>query len=64
MRSRQRPAQADAMTTSMHTRLAAVGLASGPLLFTLGDLLRRLVEPSGTPSAGAITAAVHEHGGV
>lgn len=52
------------MTNSTHTRVAAAGLVLGPLLFTVGDLLRRLVEPSGTPSATAITRAVGEHGGV
>lgn len=51
------------MTNSTHTRFAAAGLVAGPLLFTLGDLLRRLVEPSGTPSATAVTAAVGSHDG-
>lgn len=51
------------MTNSLHTRIAALGLVVGPLLFTLGDLLRRLVEPSGTPSALAVTDAVGRHGG-
>lgn len=52
------------MTNSTHTRIAAAGLVVGPLLFTLGDLLRRLVEPSGTPSATAVTAAVGSHSGI
>lgn len=52
------------MTNPIHTRIAATGLVLGPLLFTLGDLLRRLVEPSGTPSATQITHAVGQHGGL
>lgn len=51
------------MTNSIHARIAAACLVLGPLLFTLGDLLRRLVEPSGAPSATAITDAVGRHGG-
>ncbi len=51
------------MTNSTHTRIAAAGLVLGPLFLTLGDLLRRLVEPSGTPSAVAITEAVGDHPG-
>lgn len=51
------------MTNPTHRRIAAAGLVAGPLLFTLGDLLRRLVEPSGTPSATAVTAAVGSHDG-
>lgn len=51
------------MTNSTHTRIAAAGLVLGPLMFTLGDLLRRLVEPSGTPSAMAVTRAVGQHSG-
>ena len=53
----------DGMTTSNHARIAAIGLVLGPLLFTLGDLLRRLVEPSGTPTATDITTAVGQHHG-
>ncbi len=63
MRRPERSAQAAVMTNSTHTRLAAAGLVAGPLLFTLGDLLRRLVEPSGTPSATAVAAAVGSHSG-
>lgn len=50
------------MTNSTRTRIAAAGLVLGPLLFTVGDLLRRLLEPSGGPSATAITHAVGQHG--
>lgn len=49
------------MRTTPHLRLAATGLVLGPLLFTLADLLRRVVVPSGTPTPVAITAAVGEH---
>jgi hypothetical protein len=51
------------MTNSTHARIAAAGLILGPLLLSLGDLLRRLVEPSGTPSASAISEAVGQNGG-
>ncbi len=51
------------MTNSTHIRIAAAGLVLGALFFTLGDLLRRLVEPSGTPSPTAITDAVGAHPG-
>jgi hypothetical protein len=51
------------MTTSTHARVAAAGLVLGPLLFTVADLLRRFVEPSGPASATAVTAAVGRHGG-
>jgi hypothetical protein len=51
------------MTNSTRTRIAAVLLVLGPLLLTLGDLLRRLVEPAGSPKAAAITHAVAEHPG-
>jgi len=54
-----RPAEAGRMT---HThRIRAACLVIGPLLFTVGDLLRRLVEPSGAPSAASITEAVGQH---
>lgn len=49
------------MTRHLFLRTAAVGLTVGPLLFTLGDLLRRLVEPSGNPSATQLTHAVGDH---
>lgn len=51
------------MTNLSRTRIAAAGLVLGPLLFTLGDLLRRMIEPSGSPSATAITHTVGQHGG-
>jgi hypothetical protein len=38
-------------------------LVLGALAFTLGDLLRRLVEPAGTPDAVAVTQAVDQHSG-
>ena len=49
------------MDTSTRTRVAAVALVVGALLFSLGDLLRRVVVPAGTPSAAAITEAVDQH---
>jgi len=45
-------------------RLAAALLVIGPTAFTLADLLRRLVVPSGSPKAPAITHAVDGHDGV
>jgi hypothetical protein len=49
------------MTRHTFLRLSALGLLTGPLLFTLGDLVRRLVEPSGTLATADITRAVAEH---
>jgi hypothetical protein len=49
------------MTRHTFLRISALGLLTGPVLFTLGDLVRRLVEPSGSPSAAAITRAVGDH---
>ncbi|MEO5610827.1 MAG: hypothetical protein ABIQ61_10565 [Ornithinibacter sp.] len=49
------------MNTSPRTRVAALGLVVGALLFTTGDLLRRIVEPSGPASTTAITDAVDHH---
>jgi len=49
------------MTRHTFLRIAAVSLLAGPLLFTLADLVRRLVEPSGSPSAAEITRAVGDH---
>jgi hypothetical protein len=49
------------MTRHTFLRTAALALVAGPLLFTLGDLLRRLVEPSGNPSAAELTHAVADH---
>lgn len=51
------------MNTSTRSRVAAVLLVLGSLTFTLGDLLRRLVVPSGNPSAAALTQAVADHRG-
>lgn len=51
------------MRTSRLFRSAAAGLVLGPLLFTLADLLRRAVVPSGTPTPSQITSAVAGHGG-
>lgn len=52
------------MTNSTHLRIAAAGLALGSLLFSLGDLCRRLVEPSGTPTPTDVADAVSDHGGL
>ena len=49
------------MTPHTFHRIAAVGLLAGSLLFTLGDLLRRLVEPSGNPSVAELSRAVGDH---
>jgi hypothetical protein len=49
------------MTTSTRTRIAAALLVAGSLAFTLGDLLRRLVEPAGSPDPVDITRAVGQH---
>lgn len=51
------------MTNSTHARVAAASLVLGPLLFTIGDLLRRLVD-SGAQTTSAITDAVGQHGGL
>lgn len=48
--------------TQTHIRIAAAGLVLGPLLLTVGDLLRRVVVPDGASSPAAITAAVRDHG--
>jgi len=55
---------AAAMTTTIRARLVALLLVIGPLAFTFGDLLRRIVEPDGSPKASAITAAVNDHTGL
>lgn len=52
-----------AMNESTRSRVAAILLVLGSLTFTVGDLLRRLVVPSGSPSAAAITQAVADHRG-
>lgn len=46
------------MTNSRHRRIAATGLVAGPLLFTVADLLRRLVVPEGASTAADVSAAV------
>lgn len=51
------------MNTSTRSRVAAILLILGSLTFTVGDLLRRLVVPSGNPSAAALTQAAGEHRG-
>ena len=51
------------MSESTRSRVAAILLVLGSLTFTVGDLLRRLVVPSGSPSAAAITQAVTDHRG-
>jgi hypothetical protein len=49
------------MTRHTFLRTSALGLLIGPLLLTVGDLVRRLVEPSGTSSTADIARAVGEH---
>jgi hypothetical protein len=43
------------------SRTAGPALVAGVLAFSLGDLLRRLVEPADASSASAVTAAVAAH---
>ncbi len=50
------------MTNQTHHRIAAAGLVIGPLLFTVGDLVRRLVEPTRTTSPAVLSSAVARHG--
>jgi hypothetical protein len=52
------------MTRHSLRRTASLGLFAGPLLFSLGDLLRRLVTPSGNPSTSELTDAVGDHAGM
>lgn len=59
----QQRSQQPSQQPSHQRRLAAGCLVAGAALFTVGDLLRRLVEPGGTPSATDVTAAVAQHGG-
>jgi hypothetical protein len=49
------------MTTTTRSRIGAAALVAGALLFSLGDVLRRAVEPAGAASAAATTAAVASH---
>ena len=51
------------MTKTTRARLAALLLVIGPLAFTLGDLLRRIVEPTGNPKAPEVVDAVAGRGG-
>ncbi|MGN6610836.1 MAG: hypothetical protein ACTHLJ_03595 [Angustibacter sp.] len=46
------------------SRSAGPALVAGVLAFSVGDLLRRVVEPSGASSASAVTAAVDAHTGL
>ncbi len=46
------------MTNSLQLRIAAAGLVIGPLLFSIGDPFRRIVEPSGTFSDKQLSDAV------
>lgn len=52
------------MTNSTQLRIAAAGLVIGPLLFTIGDLIRRIVEPSGTFSDKELADAVADRPGL
>lgn len=52
------------MTTTTRARIGALLLVIGPLAFTVGDLLRRIVEPTGSPKAPAIAEAVGHHSGL
>lgn len=52
------------MTTSLHTRFAALGLVLGALCFSVGDTLRRVVDASTNASPVALADAVHQHNGV
>jgi hypothetical protein len=51
------------MTHTTHLRIAAAGLVIGPVLFTTGDLLRRIVEPSGSFSDVQLVRAVEQQPG-
>ena len=51
------------MTNSLQLRIAALGLVLGPLCFTLGDTLRRVVDSSTSSSAVELAAKVADHPG-
>lgn len=51
------------MTESKLLRACAVGLLVGPLLFTVGDVLRRLVDHAAGTSVVSLTSAVSERPG-
>jgi hypothetical protein len=44
-----------------HRTFAAVGLFVGPVLFAVGDLLRRLVVPGSAAGTVEVVGAVHQH---
>jgi hypothetical protein len=52
------------MTNSLQLRIAALGLVLGPLCFTLGDTLRRVVDSSTSSSAVELAAKVADRPGV
>lgn len=52
------------MTNSLQLRIAALGLVIGPLCFTLGDTLRRVVDSSTSSSAVELAAKVADRPGV
>ncbi|MBB2894052.1 hypothetical protein [Flexivirga oryzae] len=49
------------MNETTRSRVAALLLVLGPVAFTLGDLLRRIVVPAGNPTAVSITQVVSDH---
>jgi hypothetical protein len=51
------------MTNSLQLRIAALGLVLGPLCFTLGDTLRRVVDSSTSSSPVALATKVADHPG-
>jgi hypothetical protein len=52
------------MSSQKMTRVCAVGLVLGPLMFTLGDVLRRVVDQDAGSSATGLTAAVADKPGL
>lgn len=64
MRGRVRRTHRWRMTNSIQIRIAQAGLVAGPLMFTIGDLLRRIVEPSGTFSDRQLADAVADRPGL
>jgi hypothetical protein len=52
------------MTNSLQLRIAALGILLGPLCFTLGDTLRRVVDSSTSSSAVELAAKVADRPGV
>ena len=47
-----------------HRKLAAIGLFAGPVLFAVGDLLRRLVVPGTSAGTAEVVSAVQQHPGL